>query len=114
MTGDPRWGRGQEVPSEDPTINSHYVIHYVKGLQEDPMYPGRLKVTSTGKHFMDYDCENCRALGDSCEPSTGDSCPNDRTNFNANVSSQDQVEYLLRATRMSSKSFKGNWPLVGL
>jgi hypothetical protein len=26
---DPRWGRGQEVPSEDPELNSQYATAYV-------------------------------------------------------------------------------------
>ncbi|KAJ4849733.1 putative beta-D-xylosidase 6 [Turnera subulata] len=30
---DPRWGRGQETPGEDPMVASAYAIAYVKGLQ---------------------------------------------------------------------------------
>jgi beta-glucosidase len=30
---DPRWGRGQEVPSEDPFLNALYSVEFVKGLQ---------------------------------------------------------------------------------
>ena len=42
---DPRWGRGQEVPGEDPTLTAEYVYHYSRGLQEgdDTRY---LKVNS--------------------------------------------------------------------
>ena len=42
---DPRWGRGQEVPGEDPYLTAEYVAHYSRGLQEgdDPRY---LKVTT--------------------------------------------------------------------
>ena len=53
---DPRWGRGQEVPGEDPTLNAHYAMNYVRGVQEDAAHPGRLKAVSTGKHFMDCEC----------------------------------------------------------
>ena len=30
---DPRWGRGQETPGEDPFLSSKYASGYVKGLQ---------------------------------------------------------------------------------
>ncbi|KAL0742648.1 hypothetical protein Bca4012_084161 [Brassica carinata] len=30
---DPKWGRGQETPGEDPTLTSKYAVAYVKGLQ---------------------------------------------------------------------------------
>ena len=38
--GDPRWGRGQETPGEDPLINGDYAVHFVQGMQEgdDPRY----------------------------------------------------------------------------
>ena len=46
---DPRWGRGQEVPGEDPTLTAEYVYHYSRGLQEgdDPRY---LKVSLLKLH----------------------------------------------------------------
>eukprot|EP01046_Picozoa_sp_COSAG06_P009672 COSAG06_NODE_508_length_14925_cov_18.648995_11_plen_76_part_00 len=50
-----------------------------------------MKAISTGKHYMAYDCENCRALGDGCMPNSNHTCTTDRTNFNANVSARDQV-----------------------
>lgn len=31
---DPRWGRGQETPGEDPLVVSRYAVNYVRGLQE--------------------------------------------------------------------------------
>ncbi|KAL3538803.1 hypothetical protein ACH5RR_002169 [Cinchona calisaya] len=31
---DPRWGRAQETPSEDPFVVSKYAVNYVRGLQE--------------------------------------------------------------------------------
>ena len=46
---DPRWGRGEETPGEDPTINSEYAEQFVKGMQgEDPKY---LKVSACLKHY---------------------------------------------------------------
>ena len=51
---DPRWGRGQEVPGEDPHLTSEYVVAFVRALQEgdtvkDPDY---LQVIATCKHFF--------------------------------------------------------------
>jgi len=54
---DPRWGRNQEVPGEDPYLTSQYGIAYTKGLQEgsDPRY---LQGVSTLKHWAAYSVEN--------------------------------------------------------
>ena len=54
---DPRWGRGQETPGEDPFLTSQYVNAYVDGLQrgEDERY---LKVAANCKHYAAYDLEN--------------------------------------------------------
>lgn len=30
---DPRWGRGQETPGEDPMVASAYAVEFVKGFQ---------------------------------------------------------------------------------
>lgn len=37
---DPRWGRNQEVPSEDPLVNGNYGAQHTMGLQqgEDPRH----------------------------------------------------------------------------
>ena len=37
---DPRWGRGQETPGEDPYLTSEFAIAFVRGMQEgeDPRY----------------------------------------------------------------------------
>ena len=32
---DPRWGRGEETPGEDPTLNGDYAEHFVTGMQGD-------------------------------------------------------------------------------
>ena len=58
---DPRWGRGQETPGEDPTLSSKYAVAYVKGLQEtDGGDPNRLKVAACCKHYTAYDIDNWR------------------------------------------------------
>ncbi|KAK4760913.1 hypothetical protein SAY87_005806 [Trapa incisa] len=52
---DPRWGRGQETPGEDPMLVSAFAVEYVKGFQ------GRngeeLMVSACCKHFTAYDLE---------------------------------------------------------
>lgn len=56
---DPRWGRGQETPGEDPLLTSNFAVHYVRGLQStDGGDPNRLKVAACCKHFTAYDLDN--------------------------------------------------------
>ncbi|KAJ0817649.1 putative glycosidase [Helianthus annuus] len=56
---DPRWGRGQETPGEDPTLVSKYGVAYVQGLQErDDGDKDRLKVGACCKHYTAYDVDN--------------------------------------------------------
>ncbi|CAM6109319.1 unnamed protein product [Calypogeia fissa] len=62
---DPRWGRGQETPGEDPLLTGAYAEYFVRGLQEDGPYagdatkpaPARLKVSACCKHFTAYDLD---------------------------------------------------------
>lgn len=54
---DPRWGRGQETPGEDPVVAANYAAAYVKGLQGDDG-SNRLKVAACCKHFTAYDLDN--------------------------------------------------------
>ncbi|EKM50841.1 glycoside hydrolase family 3 protein [Phanerochaete carnosa HHB-10118-sp] len=76
---DPRWGRGQETPGEDPFHIAQYVYQLVTGLQgglsPDPYY----KVIADCKHFAGYDLENWEG--------------NSRMAFNAIISTQDLAEY---------------------
>jgi hypothetical protein len=30
---DPRWGRGQETPGEDPFLTATYAVNYINGMQ---------------------------------------------------------------------------------
>ncbi|KAL5700927.1 putative beta-D-xylosidase 2 [Ranunculus cassubicifolius] len=74
---DPRWGRAQETPGEDPTVAGRYAASYVRGLQGyDPN--GRLKVAACCKHYTAYDLDNWNGI--------------DRFHFNAKVSKQDLVD----------------------
>ncbi|CAI0467087.1 unnamed protein product [Linum tenue] len=70
---DPRWGRGQETPGEDPFLAGKYAASYVKGLQGTS--GNRLKVAACCKHYTAYDLDNWNGV--------------DRYHFNAKVSKQD-------------------------
>ncbi|KAI2619617.1 glycoside hydrolase family 3 protein [Hypoxylon sp. NC1633] len=82
---DPRWGRGQEVPSEDPYHMSQYVMELIPGLQgglqADPYY----KLAATCKHYAGYDMENWKG--------------NRRYAFDAKITSQDLQDYYLQPFR---------------
>lgn len=77
---DPRWGRGQETPGEDPFLTSQYVYALIEGLQggDDKRY---LKIAANCKHFDAYDLENWNGT--------------DRHHFDAKVTDQDLVETYL-------------------
>ncbi|QHO03736.1 hypothetical protein HN51_038081 [Arachis hypogaea] len=73
---DPRWGRGQETPGEDPLLTSKYAAGYVRGLQQTDDGGGdRLKVAACCKHYTAYDVDNWKGI--------------QRYTFNAVVSQQD-------------------------
>ncbi|KAF5341282.1 hypothetical protein D9758_017635 [Tetrapyrgos nigripes] len=74
---DPRWGRGQETPGEDPFHISKYVFQLITGLQGDTQ--PYLKVIADCKHWAAYDMENWEG--------------NSRMAFDAIVSQQDLAEY---------------------
>ncbi|KAJ7624544.1 beta-xylosidase [Roridomyces roridus] len=75
---DPRWGRGQETPGEDPFRAAQYALNYVQGLQGG-IDPPQLKIAATCKHLVGYDLEN--------PPGTN------RFVFNAVISQQDLASY---------------------
>nr|XP_043627592.1 beta-xylosidase/alpha-L-arabinofuranosidase 2-like [Erigeron canadensis] len=76
---DPRWGRGQETPGEDPVLTSRYGATNVRGLQEtDDGDDERLKVGACCKHYTAYDLDNWTSV--------------DRYHFNAFVSKQDMED----------------------
>ncbi len=58
ISRDPRWGRIQEVFSEDPYLTGRMAVAYVKGLQGDDI--NHLKVAATVKHFAVNNVETGR------------------------------------------------------
>ncbi|GKV36718.1 hypothetical protein SLEP1_g44817 [Rubroshorea leprosula] len=76
---DPRWGRGQETPGEDPLLSSRYAVAFVKGLQQmDNGDPNLLKMAACCKHYTAYDLESWRGI--------------ERYSFNAVVTRQDMED----------------------
>ncbi|MBA0775753.1 hypothetical protein Gotri_010864 [Gossypium trilobum] len=59
---DPRWGRGQETPGEDPFVVGKYAVSYVRGVQGDTFQGGKLhghlQASACCKHFTAYDLDN--------------------------------------------------------
>ena len=80
LARDPRWGRAQEVPGEDPTLTAAFARAYLAGMQhgdgDDDRY---LQVISSPKHAWGYDLEDNEPVG--------------RLAFDGNISDQDAVEY---------------------
>ena len=100
----PLWGRGQEVPSEDPLLCGRYGAGYVSGLQgkDDPEGQGYLRLVASPKHFVGYDTEGMGPVSSGCvdagtgQPGTGCTFSGptfNRHNFTANISAQELVEY---------------------
>lgn len=58
ISRDPRWGRIQEVFSEDPYLTGRMAVAYVRGLQGDDLT--HLKVAATVKHFAVNNVETGR------------------------------------------------------
>jgi beta-glucosidase-like glycosyl hydrolase len=56
---DPRWGRGQETPGEDPAVIAAYSVEYVKGFQGEygDAKEGRMMLSACCKHYVAYDLE---------------------------------------------------------
>ncbi|GFP79952.1 probable beta-d-xylosidase 7 [Phtheirospermum japonicum] len=80
---DPRWGRGQETPGEDPLLTKKYAVSFVRGIQGDTfeggdLKDGRLQVSACCKHFTAYDLDNWKGV--------------DRFTFNAQVTKQDMAD----------------------
>jgi len=58
ISRDPRWGRIQEVFSEDPYLTSRFAVAYVRGIQGDDI--NHLKLAATVKHFAVNNVESGR------------------------------------------------------
>jgi beta-glucosidase len=76
---DPRWGRCQEAPGEDPCLASTIAVQIVRGMQGDN--PNYLKTTACAKHFI---CNNTEG---------------DRIRTSASVDARSFWEYYTRAFR---------------
>ncbi|KAJ6631270.1 Beta-xylosidase/alpha-L-arabinofuranosidase 2 [Pseudolycoriella hygida] len=74
---DPRWGRGQETPGEDPFLSAEYARMVIDGLQGDEDKVGYLKVSACCKHFAAHSLET------------------DRYSFDAVVNKQDMADTYL-------------------
>ncbi|KAG7394684.1 hypothetical protein PHYBOEH_004840 [Phytophthora boehmeriae] len=68
---DPRWGRGQETPGEDPYLTREYAVAFVRGLQGEAMEGEEtgedkkfLKLSGCCKHFSAYSQEVPRHRND--------------------------------------------------
>ncbi|KAL2551702.1 putative beta-D-xylosidase 6 [Forsythia ovata] len=95
---DPRWGRGQETPGEDPMVAAAYAIEYVRAFQgqykrisrrnkhgflqrrvlKNDNGSDRLMLSACCKHFTAYDLEKWGQFT--------------RYNFNAVVTDQDMAD----------------------
>ncbi|KAI3465096.1 hypothetical protein Pfo_021759 [Paulownia fortunei] len=80
---DPRWGRGQETPGEDPLVAGRYSVAYVRGIQGDRYEGGQLKnghlqASACCKHFTAYDLDNWKGIN--------------RLGFDAKVTKQDLAD----------------------
>jgi beta-glucosidase-like glycosyl hydrolase len=53
---DPRWGRGQETPGEDPVTAGKYAVAFVRGLQGTS--PTTLQTSACCKHATAYDLDD--------------------------------------------------------
>jgi len=63
---DPRWGRGQETPGEDPAVASRYGAAFVPGLQgsssNTKSVPPVLQTSACCKHATAYDLEDWKGV----------------------------------------------------
>ncbi|CUF69598.1 glycoside hydrolase family 3, putative [Bodo saltans] len=81
---DPRWGRNQEVPSEDPLLAGDYAKAYTEGIQRNPsMDRHTIQAIVTLKHWAAYSLDDSDGVN--------------RYNFNAVVSEYDLSDTYLRA-----------------
>ena len=80
LVRDPRWGRAQEVYSEDPELTSALTVGCVSGIQAgkglDDAEPEPMLAAACCKHFAAYNVETI---------------PTDRYHFDANVSTSTDL-----------------------
>ncbi|BBN11894.1 beta-glucosidase [Marchantia polymorpha subsp. ruderalis] len=89
LVRDPRWGRVQETPGEDPYLIGQYSVYFVRGMQEAKDYdPSNeddnenenfaLKTSACCKHYTAYDLDNWQGV--------------ERYDFDAKVTIQDLAD----------------------
>lgn len=85
---DPRWGRNQEVPSEDPYMNGVFGVQYTQGLQRnDAVDAKRVQAIVTMKHWDAYTLEDADGFT--------------RHNFDAKINNYTLADTFLPAWRAS-------------
>ncbi|GJV37686.1 beta-D-xylosidase 1-like protein [Tanacetum coccineum] len=98
---DPRWGRGQETPGEDPALSARYAVRYVRGLQGN--VGNGLKVAACCKHYTAYDLDNWNGV--------------DRFHFNAkgHLVNYNQVngKPTCADSNLLKNTIRGEWRLNG-
>ncbi|RLM70094.1 putative beta-D-xylosidase 7 [Panicum miliaceum] len=78
---DPRWGRGQETPGEDPATAGKYAVAFVRGIQGSSPAggtPALLQASACCKHATAYDLEDWNGV--------------QRYNFDARVTARDLAD----------------------
>jgi len=105
---DPRWGRGQETPGEDPYLTAEYAAIYVRALQGEAPTAGkssqasspfsspgrrRLRVSACCKHFLGYSLEDWGGV--------------DRHHFDAKLTKQDLADTYLPAFESCARPSRG-------
>ena len=112
MERDPRWGRNQEAPGEDPHLTSVYIAAYVRGLQEgeDPDHVQvccHARFADTGDPHSTYLLAASASLlwqmvatckhfiANSLEHSTIDGKVITRHNFDAEISIPELTDYYM-------------------
>ncbi|KAJ9455973.1 putative beta-D-xylosidase 2 [Diplonema papillatum] len=78
---DPRWGRGQETPGEDPWHTGDYAQAFVEGLQSPAN--GFIQAAACCKHYYGYDLDNINRTN--------------RNYFDAIINDQDEADTYLPA-----------------
>ena len=88
---DPRWGRGQEVPSESSYVVRRYVENYVTAMQggRQPKY---YKTLATAKHLAGYDMEFWQG--------------NTRYGFDAIINDHDMASYYMQPFVQAARDTK--------
>jgi beta-D-xylosidase 4 len=104
MQRDPRWGRNQEVPGEDPYLTSQYAIAFVNGLQsmdDDTTDDDHdINIDQDGRTFLGKSSDGRYSkvrIGAACKHFVGNSLENwerwSRHNFDAHIDDIDLHNY---------------------